>query len=242
MLPVSGALQLKTSGARCERPMISHSGAYSRLVRPPGDAPPARRFAGFGGCPLVAPLAVAQILFEGVSGDFACCSLRQIGHQVDFDRAFVGREPFVTETRELCYIDPEARFRRDESDDRLASIGVRRTDNSGFANTREAVENVLHLARPDLEARGGNHVLLAVDEIEPAVLVKEAYVAGMHPAAGENLGRLDRLAPVAGHHASAAHYDLPVLTRLERAAHLIDDNHVCSRRWDANRQRARLRV
>ena len=34
MLPVSGALQLKTSGARKLRPMISHSGAYSRLLRP----------------------------------------------------------------------------------------------------------------------------------------------------------------------------------------------------------------
>ena len=34
MLPVSGAEQLKTSGAIGERPMISHKGAYSRLVRP----------------------------------------------------------------------------------------------------------------------------------------------------------------------------------------------------------------
>jgi hypothetical protein len=35
MLPVSGAEQLKTSGAKPgERPMISQSGAYSRLVRP----------------------------------------------------------------------------------------------------------------------------------------------------------------------------------------------------------------
>src|SRR5262249_41229208 len=34
MLPVSGAEQLKTSGAICERPISSHSGAYSRLVRP----------------------------------------------------------------------------------------------------------------------------------------------------------------------------------------------------------------
>src|ERR1041385_901115 len=38
MLPVSGAEQLKTSGAQCTRPMISQSGAYSRLVRvPPCD-------------------------------------------------------------------------------------------------------------------------------------------------------------------------------------------------------------
>ena len=34
MLPVSGALQLNASGAIHDRPMISHSGAYSRLVRP----------------------------------------------------------------------------------------------------------------------------------------------------------------------------------------------------------------
>src|SRR3954465_14908664 len=35
MFPVSGAEQLKTSGAQCSRPMISHSGAYSRLVSAP---------------------------------------------------------------------------------------------------------------------------------------------------------------------------------------------------------------
>ena len=34
MLPVSGAEQLKASAAMGERPMISQSGAYSRLVRP----------------------------------------------------------------------------------------------------------------------------------------------------------------------------------------------------------------
>ena len=33
MLPVSGAEQLKTSEAQNTRPMISASGAYSRLVR-----------------------------------------------------------------------------------------------------------------------------------------------------------------------------------------------------------------
>src|SRR3954471_24339571 len=38
MLPVSGAEQLKISGAQVTRPMISQSGAYSRLVSvPPCD-------------------------------------------------------------------------------------------------------------------------------------------------------------------------------------------------------------
>src|SRR4051812_20453676 len=35
MLPVSGAEQLNTSGAQLLRPMISHSGAYSRFVKEP---------------------------------------------------------------------------------------------------------------------------------------------------------------------------------------------------------------
>jgi hypothetical protein len=34
MLPVSGALQLNTSGASSERPMISHNGAYSEFDSP----------------------------------------------------------------------------------------------------------------------------------------------------------------------------------------------------------------
>ncbi len=36
MLPVSGAEQLNTSGDQETRPMISHSGAYSRFDRPSG--------------------------------------------------------------------------------------------------------------------------------------------------------------------------------------------------------------
>jgi hypothetical protein len=45
MLPVSGGEQLKTSGAIGERPMISHKGAYSRLVRPaPSSGSGKKRF------------------------------------------------------------------------------------------------------------------------------------------------------------------------------------------------------
>ena len=36
MLPVSGAEQLKISAAKGTRPMISHSGAYSKLDKPWG--------------------------------------------------------------------------------------------------------------------------------------------------------------------------------------------------------------
>ena len=36
MLPVSGAEQLNTSAAKGTRPMISHIGAYSKLLKPSG--------------------------------------------------------------------------------------------------------------------------------------------------------------------------------------------------------------
>ena len=45
MLPVSGALQLKTCGAMNDRPMTSASGAYSVFVRPgPYDGSVRNRF------------------------------------------------------------------------------------------------------------------------------------------------------------------------------------------------------
>ena len=53
MLPVSGALQLNTSGAISERPIVSQSGAYSRLVRPaPSSLSGKKRFQRPGGARL----------------------------------------------------------------------------------------------------------------------------------------------------------------------------------------------
>jgi hypothetical protein len=43
MLPVSGAEQLNTSADHGIRPITSHSGAYSRLVKPPLPCSPAGR-------------------------------------------------------------------------------------------------------------------------------------------------------------------------------------------------------
>src|SRR4030095_9173739 len=52
MLPVSGAEQLNASGAIGERPMISHSGAYSRFVRPaPYSDCGSHRFQRPSACP-----------------------------------------------------------------------------------------------------------------------------------------------------------------------------------------------
>ena len=61
MLPVSGALQLKSSGAMGLRPMTSHRGAYSRFVRPaPRSESGRKRFQR--------PLALASSFISSMMG------------------------------------------------------------------------------------------------------------------------------------------------------------------------------
>src|SRR5438552_16598742 len=60
MFPVSGAEQLKSSGAQCTRPMISHSGAYSRLVSAAAWV--------LGGHRFHSPAALALVFSSSVTG------------------------------------------------------------------------------------------------------------------------------------------------------------------------------
>ena len=74
MFPVSGALQLQTSGPIVERPIISHSGAYSRLVRPaPYSLSGKNRFQS----PAARAFALSSSRTGGIDQRFAsaaCCS------------------------------------------------------------------------------------------------------------------------------------------------------------------------
>jgi hypothetical protein len=74
MLPVSGAEQLNTSGAIGERPMISQSGAYSKLLNPaPCSSPGMNRFHR----PAARALSFISAITGGTaqwSSPAACCS------------------------------------------------------------------------------------------------------------------------------------------------------------------------
>ena len=69
-------------------------------------------------------------------------------------------------------------------------------------------QDVLHLGAVDVLAAGDDHVLLAVDDVDVAVLVLPHQVTGMEPAAAERLGGLLGLVPVPLHHQRAAVDDL----------------------------------
>jgi hypothetical protein len=73
MLPVSGAEQLNTSGARNGlRPMISHSGAYCMLVRPaPWSVSGKKRFHS----PASRAITLRSSMTGGVSHGFSIASI-----------------------------------------------------------------------------------------------------------------------------------------------------------------------
>lgn len=85
------------------------------------------------------------------------------------------------------------------------------------------VEHVLDLPRPDLEAGGVDHVLLAVDDVEPAVGVHESDVAGAQFATGEGLGGLRGQTPVARYHLGPADGYLAGLAEGHLGSLLVED-------------------
>src|SRR4029453_14248637 len=74
-----------------------------------------------------------------------------------------------------------------------------------------APQHLLDLAGEDVEAAGDDHVLLAIDDVDEAVLVDNADVAGMVPAEGRGLARRGLVIVVAQHDQAAAHHDLAAL-------------------------------
>ena len=64
-------------------------------------------------------------------------------------------------------------------------------------------QDVLHLGAVDVLAAGDDHVLLAVDDPDVALVVLTNQVTGVEPAAGERLGGGLRVVPVARHQTSA---------------------------------------
>src|SRR3954471_10257494 len=153
---------------------------------------------------------------------------RGLGYLVDdldLPRVLVRGHPLLAERDQLVLGRRLALPEADERLDGLASVLVGHADDRRLAHGRVAVEDVLDLAWPDLVARRVDLVLLAVDEVEPAVGVHEADVAGLQRAARQRVLGLLGLLPVAGHDLRAARDELAHLARRQVLAVLADDAH-----------------
>ena len=105
----------------------------------------------------------------------------------------------------------------------LAELG-RHPDGSGLEHRRMVVHDLLDLVRRDVLAAPPHRVLLAVDEVQIAVLVEGAEVAGVEPQVAPGLERGVGVPVVAEHHRVrlvAAVDDLADLPRRERGVPVV---------------------
>src|SRR3979411_2226039 len=116
---------------------------------------------------------------------------------------------------------------------------MRYADGRRLEHRRMRVEDLVDLARADLDAGDGHHLLLAVDHAEVTVLVHADDVAGEEPAVAEDRGGLLRTFPVAVHEIRSAKTQLPRLARayLAHAGLDVDDAALDIRQRNADRSR-----
>src|SRR5215470_7473541 len=75
---------------------------------------------------------------------------------------------------------------------RLSAVFILNTDHRNFLDRRMLVDGLLKYARIDIEAAAQQHVLGAIDDVDVAILVHVAGVAGPHEAVGgHDLGYMD---------------------------------------------------
>ena len=127
------------------------------------------------------------------TGSAVACAVGCSSRRMILPLVVFGRSSMISTTRGYLYAAMRSRanarissgvtvlpgLQADDGLDRLAAIRVGDADDGRLAHGRMLIEHLLDLARPDLEARRDDHVLRAVDEIEPALLVHEADVAGL---------------------------------------------------------------
>ena len=107
----------------------------------------------------------------------------------------------------------------DERHGHLAPALVRRGDDGDLGDRVVRGDRLLDLDRGDVLAARDDHVLEAVAQLDVAVLVHDAEVAGVEPAALERLARRLLVVEVAHHHVVAAHDDLA--ERLAVGGHVL---------------------
>ena len=174
--------------------------------------------------------------------DLAGGALGQVVEEPDQARVLVGGDPLLDVGADLLGRQLLALVEDDRGADLLAPLVVGDADHRRFADLRVLVEHLLDLARVDVVAAADDQVLLAVDDVEVAVLVDAGHVAAVEPAAAHRLrGRVGAL-PVALHDVVAADHDLADLALGDRVVVLVDDLHLDPLDRGADRARLALAV
>src|SRR6185437_638820 len=208
-----------TSSGVAARTRTTPGAAPSGVPRPGAAAP-----AGSGGGLIAGSrlLGTRDLALE----DLARGALGQVVHQPDHPRVLVGRHLALDVVAQLLGRGRRALLERDGGADLLAVLVVGDAHDRGLPDRRVLVEHLLDLARVDVVAAADDQLLLAVHDVEVAVLIDAAHVAGVQPAVDDRLGRRLRPLPVALHHVVAADDDLAHLALGHLVAVVVDHPHL----------------
>src|SRR6266699_4937221 len=100
------------------------------------------------------------------------------------------------------------------------------------------IQNLLDLARVNIKAAGDYQIFGAIHDIEKAIFIHLADIAGTHPAIDKNVARLLFAVPVALHNIGTLHHDLANLTGRQELARLT----VANSRFDAGERQANAAI
>src|SRR5579872_7486103 len=140
-------------------------------------------------------------------------------------RVLVRRDLALDVVAQLLGGDGGARLEGHRGGDLLAERLVRHADHGGLGDRGMLVEHLLDLARVDVVAAADDQVLLAVHDVEVAVLVDPGQVAGVEPAVADRLGGGLGPLPVALHDVRPADDDLAHLALGLLAVLVVHDPH-----------------
>src|SRR5690606_6999220 len=141
----------------------------------------------------------------GAAENFIGAAFRQFRPDFNGFGTLVTGELFSGKGQQLIGI--EVILAGDDGDNPVAPMFVGKTDHSGLDNTGKFEKNIFHFAGIDVVATGNQHVVFAVDNIEKAVLIHDADITGVEPAAAERFGGFIRFLPVVGHQLRAANHN-----------------------------------
>src|SRR4051794_21962497 len=143
--------------------------------------------------------------------DLAGRALGELVDEPDAAGGLVGRDVLLDERADVVLGGVLAVLERHCRADLLAQRLMRHAEHRRLADRRMLVEHLLDLPRVDVEAAADDQLLLAVDDVEVAVLVDPGHVPGPQPAVGHGVGRGVLALPVGAHDHRTADEDLPHL-------------------------------
>src|SRR3954454_1548144 len=129
---------------------------------------------------LLGPVPLADLLSLDLSG----ARLRQLGYELHRPGALVAGDLTKADSVDVLGRHLEPRPHHDDGANRLTPLRVGHPHDGDLRHSLDRGDGVLDLGREDVEAARDDHVLLAIDDVEEALL-HPAYVSCGGPAAGK---------------------------------------------------------